>query len=92
MFRTILSKMGVGYSEFDTDISEMSHGQRKKIALAKSLCDKAHIYVWDEPLNYIDMYSRIQLEELICEFAPTIIFVEHDETFRNTVATRVIDM
>lgn len=92
LFRTILSKMGVGYSEFDTDISEMSHGQRKKIALAKSLCDKAHIYVWDEPLNYIDMYSRIQLEELICEFAPTMIFVEHDETFRNTVATRVIDM
>ena len=39
-------------------------------------------YVWDEPLNYIDTYSRIQIENLIKTFLPTMIFVEHDRTFR----------
>ena len=64
----------------------------KKALLAASLCERAHLYVWDEPLNYIDIYSRIQLENLILQFAPTLIFVEHDRAFRENVATKIIDI
>ena len=39
------------------------------------------ILKWDEPLNYIDILTRIQIEEAILNYRPTIIFVEHDETF-----------
>lgn len=49
-----------------------------------------HLYLWDEPLNYIDLDSRIQLEQALQCFAPTMLFVEHDEMFCRTVATRTI--
>jgi len=60
--------------------------------LAKSLSQQAHLYVWDEPLNHIDVYSRIQTEDLLKEYKPTMIFVEHDSAFRKNVATDVIKL
>ena len=50
---------------FDCDVSAYSEGQKKKAALARSLCEKANLYVWDEPLNYLDVRSREQLEEAV---------------------------
>lgn len=50
------------------------------------------MYIWDEPLNFIDVYSRMQLEQLIQKFSPTMIFVEHDSVFRETVATKIIEL
>ena len=46
------------------------------------------MYLWDEPLNYIDVISRMQIEDLILNYNPTMIFVEHDETFSEKVATK----
>lgn len=89
LFKTVLRKMGFERSEFDNDLSELSQGQRKKVCLAASLCTSAHLYIWDEPLNYIDIYSRLQIERLLCEFCPTMIFVEHDKAFRERAATRI---
>ena len=51
---------------------------KKKILIAASLLTSAHLYIWDEPLNYIDVFSRMQIENLILEFAPTMLLVEHD--------------
>ena len=48
------------------------------------------MYVWDEPLNFIDVYSRMQIEQLINEFSPTMVLVEHDRTFRDAVATKTV--
>ena len=78
--------------QFEKSIEEFSQGQKKKVLLAKSLCEHAHLYVWDEPLNFIDIYSRMQIEQLIKEFLPTMIFVEHDKTFRNEIATKTIHL
>ena len=50
------------------------------------------ILKWDEPLNYIDRLTRIQIEEAILNYRPTIIFVEHDETFIEKVATKIISI
>ena len=52
------------------DIKDFSGGQKKKVLIAKSLCEKAHLYVWDEPLNFIDVYSRMQIEQLITGVYP----------------------
>ena len=71
-------------------MEDFSAGQKKKVLIAKSLCEQAHLYVWDEPLNYIDIYSRMQIENLIQEFSPTMIFVEHDEVFCQNTANRMI--
>ena len=71
-------------------MEDWSAGQRKKVLIARSLCESAHLYIWDEPLNYIDVWSRMQIEELLLAFQPTMLFVEHDETFRQGVATETI--
>ena len=73
---------------FEKKMEDFSAGQKKKVLIAKSLCEQAHLYVWDEPLNYVDIYSRMQIENLIKKFSPIMIFVEHDLAFRNNVATR----
>lgn len=92
LFKSILQKMGFDKRQFDKDISEFSGGQKKKTLIAKSLCESAHLYVWDEPLNFIDVFSRIQIEELLTEFKPTMVFVEHDKAFQDKIATSVVEI
>lgn len=89
LFKAMLRKLDLERIQFEKDVSDYSAGQKKKVLLAKSLCEQAHLYVWDEPLNYIDVLSRIQVEELILNAGPTMIFVEHDEAFREKIATHV---
>ena len=86
----ILNKLNFRSSLFEKDISAYSEGQKKKMALAVSLATPAHLYIWDEPLNYIDLVSRIQLEELILQFCPTLLFVEHDAEFCRKIATKTM--
>ena len=92
IFKAILVKMGFSNSEFDKDINQMSEGQKKKILIAKSISEQANFYIWDEPLNYIDILTRIQIEEAILKYKPTLIFVEHDETFIKKISTKVIEL
>ena len=60
--------------------------------MARSLCQSAHLYIWDEPLNYIDLYARMQVEELILQYRPTLLFVEHDAAFCRAVATGTVTL
>lgn len=87
LFKAILRNMDFTRDLFDRPIEQMSQGQKKKLLLARSLCTPAHLYVWDEPLNYIDVFSRVQAEKLILEYQPTLLLVEHDATFIERVAT-----
>lgn len=92
IFKAMLSKMGFSNIDFEKEINNMSEGQKKKVLIAKSISEQAHIYIWDEPLNYIDILTRIQIEELILKYNPTIILVEHDEMFIKNVANKVISI
>jgi lincosamide and streptogramin A transport system ATP-binding/permease protein len=91
-FKTMLKKLDFSREQFDKDMSEFSEGQKKKVLIARSLCERANIYIWDEPLNYIDVFSRVQIEDLILKDAPTMLFVEHDAAFRDKIATKIIEM
>ncbi len=90
LFKTILRKFGFVRDQFEKDISRFSGGQKKKVLLARSLCEKAHLYIWDEPLNFMDVLSRMQIEELLLEYRPTLLFVEHDKQFCDNIATRTV--
>ncbi len=92
LFFAVLRKLGFSRELFEQRMESFSTGQKKKVLIAGSLCERAHLYVWDEPLNYIDIISRIQIEKLILESRPTMIFVEHDEAFREKIADRVIEI
>lgn len=90
LFKAILRKLGFARTQFEKDMSDYSAGQKKKVLLAKSLSERAHVYVWDEPLNYVDLFSRMQIEELLLTFAPTLVFVEHDRAFCKRIATKTL--
>lgn len=92
IFKTLLRKLDFSRMQFEKNIEEFSEGQKKKVLLAKSLCEPAHLFIWDEPMNFIDVFSRMQIENLLLEYRPTMIFVEHDETFQTKVATLGVDL
>lgn len=92
IFKAMLVKMGLSQDDFDTNIQDMSEGQKKKVLIAKSISEQANIYIWDEPLNYIDILTREQIEDAILNYKPTLIFVEHDETFIEKVTTKIINL
>lgn len=92
LFKTILRKLDFSRIQFEKDMTEFSQGQKKKVLIAKSLCQKAHLYIWDEPLNYIDILSRIQIECLIKQYQPTMLFVEHDQAFIHSIATKITSL
>ncbi len=92
LFKAILRNMDFTRDLFDRPLERMSQGQKKKLLLARSLCIPAHLYVWDEPLNYIDVLSRVQLEGLLTEYAPTMLLVEHDAVFLDRVCTGRVEL
>lgn len=92
LFKAILRKLDFSRLQFEKDISAFSGGQKKKVLIAKSLCEKVHLHIWDEPLNFIDVISRMQIEALLLEYAPTLLFVEHDSAFCENIATKTVEL
>ena len=90
LFLAMLSKLDVPKVQMEKDMASLSAGQKKKVLLAASICEPAHLHIWDEPMNYIDVISRMQIENLLLEYQPTILFVEHDRAFCEKVATKTI--
>ena len=88
LFFAVLRQLDLEREQFCKDMSDFSEGQKKKVLIAISLIMPAHLYIWDEPLNYIDVFSRMQIEKLIIQYKPTMLLVEHDARFREKVGTR----
>ena len=92
LFLAMLAKLDVPKAQMEKDMSALSAGQKKKVLLAKSICEPMHLHIWDEPMNYIDVISRMQIEELLLQYQPTILFVEHDKAFCEAVATKIVEL
>jgi len=90
LFLAVLRQLDMQREQFVKNMEDFSEGQKKKVLIAASLITPAHLYIWDEPLNYIDVFSRMQIEKLISEFEPTMLLVEHDVSFRKKVASSVV--
>lgn len=91
LLKAILRQLDFERVQFGKRMEEYSEGQKKKVLIAASLLRQAHIYIWDEPLNYIDVFSRMQVEELILRYQPTMLVVEHDIRFQEKIATRIVE-
>lgn len=65
---------------------------KKKVELAASLATPTGLYVWDEPLNYLDVFNQDQLIDVINSVQPTMLLTEHDQHFIDAVATKVITL
>ena len=88
----ILRQLDLNREQFSKNMEDFSEGQKKKVLVASSLITPAHLYIWDEPLNYIDVFSRMQIEKLILEYEPTMLLVEHDVRFREKIATQTVKL
>lgn len=92
LFFALLRQLDMERVQFAKRLEEFSEGQKKKVLIAASLMTPAHVYIWDEPLNYIDVFSRMQIEQLILQYQPTMILVDHDIRFQEKIATRVVEL
>jgi len=73
-FKIVLSLLEIPDTQFDLPMETFSLRQKKKIILARSMSEKAHRHLWDEPLDYVDVISRMQIETLLLDYLPTIYF------------------
>lgn len=77
---------------FTNRICDLSAGQKKKVFLAKSLLEPANLYLWDEPLNYLDTFNQDQIIELIKTYRPTMLIIEHDGRFIDEIDAEVVEL
>lgn len=89
---TLLKKLGFERHTFDILLENMSLGQQKKVQLAASLATPAELYLWDEPLNYLDTYNQDQLLTLLQETKPALLVIEHDQNFIDQIADTVVEL
>lgn len=92
LFLAVLRQLDLGREQFAKNMEDFSEGQKKKVLIAASLITPAHLYIWDEPLNFIDVFSRMQIEKLILQYKPTMLLVEHDIRFQEKVASEIITL
>lgn len=90
LFCSILRQLDFDRVQLVKKMEDYSEGQKKKVLIAASILTPAHLYLWDEPLNYVDVFSRMQIEKLLLKYQPTMLFVEHDVMFREKIATKTI--
>jgi lincosamide and streptogramin A transport system ATP-binding/permease protein len=87
-----LHKLGVERSVFNVPIEDMSAGQQKKVELAASMATAAAFYIWDEPLNYLDVFNQDQLIQVIQTVKPTMLVTEHDQHFIDAINAKVVTL
>lgn len=88
--KAILTKLGI--IDFDVPISTLSGGQRKRVALARALIDRADLLILDEPTNHIDAETVAWLEEYLIRAPGALLMVTHDRHFLNRVVNRIVEL
>ncbi len=92
LFLNNLRKLGVERKVFEQKIENMSQGQQRKVELARALSQPAHIYLWDEPLNYLDVFNQEQIIQMIKNSKPSMLVIEHDQYFVDQVGDIQIEL
>ena len=88
--KSILTQLGI--THFDDKIGTLSGGQRKRVALARALIDRADLLVLDEPTNHIDAATVAWLEEYLATTPGALLMVTHDRYFLDRVVNRIVEL
>ena len=73
-------------------IGDLSGGERGRVSLAKLMLSEANFLILDEPTNHLDITSKEILENALCSYTGTVLYVSHDRYFINKTATRILDL
>ncbi|OES45681.1 ABC-F family ATP-binding cassette domain-containing protein [Domibacillus iocasae] len=88
--KTILTKLGL--PDFTRKLSELSGGQKKRAALAKTLIETSDLLILDEPTNHLDYDSIKWLQEYLKKAQKAVLFVTHDRYFLDAVADKIWEL
>ena len=88
--KTILTKLGI--VDFSVPVSELSGGQRKRVALAAALIQPADLLILDEPTNHIDNDMVTWLEQYLQSYSGALLMITHDRYFLDRVVNRIIEI
>lgn len=76
----------------DMAMKTLSGGMQKRVALARALVSAPDVLLLDEPTNHLDFSSILWLEGLLRDFKGSVLFITHDRSFLDNVATRIIEL
>ncbi|GGL49469.1 ABC-F family ATP-binding cassette domain-containing protein [Sporolactobacillus putidus] len=88
--RNILTRLGI--HDFHTPVADLSGGQKKRVALARTLIQPADLLILDEPTNHLDNETIEWLEEALVQYPGALLIVTHDRYFLNRVTTKIFEL
>ena len=88
--KAVLSRLGIDM--FDALVGTLSGGERKRVALARALIDRADLLVLDEPTNHIDAETIAWLEDYLATTPGALLMVTHDRYFLDRVVNRIVEL
>ena len=90
--RSLLAQVTLGADDVFKLVGQLSGGERAKLGLAMIMAKDCNLLLLDEPTNHLDLPSREALEEALCCYTGTVLFVSHDRYFVNSVATKIAEL
>ncbi len=88
--KKMLNKLAI--TDFDQNISELSGGQRKRVALVRTFLSEADILILDEPTNHLDSNMAEWLEHYLTDLKCGVILITHDRYFLDSVVSRIVEL
>lgn len=88
--RTILNKLGI--TDHEQDTAQLSGGQKKRVALARTLIAPSDILILDEPTNHLDSDMVVWLENFLMRWKGQLIMITHDRYFLDKVTNRIVEI
>ncbi|WP_461225135.1 ABC-F family ATP-binding cassette domain-containing protein [Lacticaseibacillus suihuaensis] len=88
----LLQSLGIGESQHQTLMGELSEGEKVKVLLAQALFGKPDVLLLDEPTNGLDPQTIDWLEDFLADYENTVLVVSHDRHFLNAVCTMMCDV
>lgn len=88
--KSMLNKLGI--TEFEQNIEQLSGGQRKRVALVRTLLTPSDILILDEPTNHLDSAMSEWLEQYLKNFRGALIMITHDRYFLDSVVNRIVEI
>lgn len=88
--KSILTKLGI--SDFQQDVSTLSGGQKKRVAIASALATPCNLLILDEPTNHLDHHMVAWLEQTLQKFRGALLMITHDRYFLDRVSNKILEV